>query len=439
MAAIIPRKQAHCHIKRSIINGSVEPGDNHQSGLIRHSGKHSLFQDSENFADIDDRLRALENSAWQQFVAVYKRLSLERPPGWFEKILDESFLPTLHRIGFDGPVSRVVFEMALPSWKRIGPLNEKIIAFNPRIEHEIDEVCQGLKAKACNGSDRLIPSGDTTQTTITGTINNDAAPENLFALLDDICTAWIILPRVSRFLEIHHCHYLPAYLKTIDRESIELCLRQFGRITVEFVGNYSLKFADEHHPKQNLTQLLFFGYAALFWKNLRHPPEMLENSGIFISFFNWIKRLARENEFLGAEANETIKHMIKLKTLLFPTGNFNGRPKREQPRFSHFLITLRHGEMGVAMALKYFGIDHFLNTRHGRDRFMSPSIQNETLCLLRTIQTHYKSESKRTQMYIRQFTGHLKSAYMLMQPSFQRTQTQFWNQIFSNMDTLFNT
>ena len=259
------------------------------------------------------------------------------------------------------------------------------------------------------------------------------------ALFDETSTSWIILPRATRFLEKCHCHYLTAYLKTIDRETNELCLRQFGRITVEFVGNYSLKFADERHPKQKLTHLLFYGYAALFWKNLRRPPDILANSGAFNSFFNWIKRLARESEFLGVKENKIIEHMLRLKTLLFPSRNFNSRPKREQPKSSRFLITLRHGDMGAAATLKYFGIDQFLTTRQGHDRFMSPAVQHAALCLLRSIQSHYKSESKRTQMYFRQFTGHLKSAYALMQPCFRRTQSKFWNQIFSNMEILFNT
>jgi hypothetical protein len=441
MAAIPPgehaRFKAQRYPKTSIFDGGDQTTGQHPAGPESNSSNSLLLQDSITCAELDDRLRALEKSAWQQFVAIFKTLSFAPPPVRFEKMLDESVLPTLHHIGLDGPVARVIFEMALSSWKLIHPLDGKIIAFHPKIENEIEEVRQGLNVKACKGGDGLPGNGHGFENAIAGTINDDVSPTNLIALFDEISTSWIILPRATRFLEKCHCHYLKAYLKTIDRETNELCRRQFGRITVEFLGNYALKFADAHYPKQKLTQLLFYGYAALFWKNLRRPPEILANSGAFNSFFNWIKRLARESEFLGIEENKITEHMLKLKTLLFPSPNFNSRPKRKQPRSSRFLITLRHGGMGASTTLKYFGIDQFLTTGQGHDRFMSPSIQQDALCLLRSIQSHYKSESPRTQMYFRQFTGHLKSAYTLMQPCFQRSQTKFWNQIFRNMGILF--
>ena len=149
---------------------------------------------------------------------------------------------------------------------------------------------------------------------ISGTIKDNASPESLFDLLHEITTPWIILPRAYRFLKKRECCYLPVYLKTIDRETDESCLKLFSRIAVEFMGNYTLKFADRCHPLDQLTKLLFYGYSALFWKTLRCPPENLENSAAFDNFFRWMCRLIGKSDFLGPEETTSLNRMIKMKS-----------------------------------------------------------------------------------------------------------------------------
>ena len=263
--------------------------------------------------DLDDRLQQFEINARQKYLDIYKTLSFEKLPGWLDRMLDKSIVPALLPIGFDVPIAKVLFEMATSSWKLLGPLNEKIIAFHPAINTEIEEVRQGLELKSCYSNVKNAWSRYASGTAIPGTINEDASPENLFDLFEEIGTPWIILPRAFGFLEKHHCHYLPAYLKTIDRESSSPCFKLFSRITVEFLGNYSLKFADKHHPPQKLAKLLFYAYSALFWKNLRCPPGNLANGSASDQFINWLKRLSRKSEFLGAEENTVIDQMINLK------------------------------------------------------------------------------------------------------------------------------
>jgi hypothetical protein len=329
MAAIIPCKKiglkAHRLQKKSTNNRSIKPTGFPLLKSDQHPGRPLSFQNSGIETDLDHQLQTLENRARQRYLDIYKTLSFEELPEWLDGMLDQSVMPTLQRIGFDVPVSKALFEMALASWKLLGPLNEKIIAFHPAIYKEIEEVRQGLKLKTCDSSDMIPRSQSTPNTSIPGTINEDVSPENLFDLFDEIGTPWIILPRASGFLRKHHCHYLPAYLKTIDQESSSSCLKLFSRITVEFLGNFSLKFADIHHPPQKLTKLLFYGYSALFWRNLMYPPYgspgNLENGAAFDHFFNWIKRLAGKSEFLGVEENNIIDQMINLKTKVFPSSS----------------------------------------------------------------------------------------------------------------------
>jgi hypothetical protein len=206
---------------------------------------------------------------------------------------------------------------------------------------------------------------------------------------------------------------------------------------VEFVANFSLNFADRQHPTDQLTKLLFYGYATLLWKTLRCPPENMENSAAFDSFFTWISRLARKSDVLGQEENAVIDQMMKIKTMVFPTSNFNRQQNHSRSDSSRFMITLRHGYMGMTNILKYFGIDPFLQTRQVGDRFACPSKQNELHGLLRAIQKNYHLESKRTRGYIKQLVGYLSSACGLMQSDIHRAKRDFLNRMFNNLHMLF--
>ena len=389
-------------------------------------------------AEFEDQLLAFEKIARDQYSKILESLTFKKLPRCLDQMLEQSLLPILHRIGFDEPISKIFFKIAPSSWKLMGPFNEKIIAFHPVINQQIKEVRLGLESKASKNSDMPPrPTGALPQI-ISGTLKEDASPENLFDLLDDISTPWIILPRAFRFLKKSQCHYLPVYLKTIDRETRESCLKLFGRIAVEFLGNFSLKFADRHHPPESLTKLLFYGYSALFWKTLRCPPENLENSAAFDNFFRWICRLVRRSDFLGKEESIAIKRMIMMKTVAFPARNLDHPQIRGKPDISRFIVTLRHGGIGMVTILRYLGIDQFLKARLIGDRFACPSVQKEVNSLLHIIRTKYHLESRQTKAYIKQFIGCLRSAYAFMPPEFNQIQKNFLNRKFNNLQILFS-
>ena len=414
----------------------VRPADHHPLMLKTNSSKPSAVYGLGGGAEFDDQLLALEKIARYQYSKILESLSYQKLPIWLDQMLDHNLLPTLHRIGFDEPISKMFFKIAPSSWKLMGPLNEKILAFHPEINQQIEQVRQGLELRAYKNSDMFPRSAAVSPQIISGTMKDNASPESLFDLLDEIPIPWIILPRAFRFLKKSQCRYLPVYLKTIDRETRESCLRVFSRIAVEFLGNFSLKFADRHHPPDQLRILLFYGYSALFWKTLRCPPENLENSAAFDNFFNWLCRLVRKSDFLGNEHTTAINRMIEMKTLIFPARNFSRPQIRGKPDISRFIVTLRHGCIGIATILKYLGIDQFLETRQIGDRFGCPSVQNEVHGLLHIIQTKYHTESRQTREYIKLFINHLRSACALVQPDFHQTDKQFLNRIFNNLQIL---
>ena len=385
-----------------------------------------------------DQIQALEKNARYQYSKILESLVFRKLPRWFDQMLDHRLLPTLNRIGFDEPISRVLFKIAPSSWKLMGPMNEKIIAFHPVINQQVEEVRQGLELNVGKKNEISPCSFKALPSINSGTMKDNASPENIFGLFDEIATPWIILPRAFRFLKKSHFRYLSAYLKTIDRETREMGLKVFSRITTEFLGNFCLKFADRHHPPDQLTKLLFYGYSALFWKNLRCPPDNLENSLAFDNFFRWICNLKSKNDFWGNEECSAIKRMIKMKTMTFTGNNFNRPHIRGKPDISRFIVTLRHGSIGIATVLKYFGIDQFLESRQMGERFACPSVQNEVHNLLNIIQTKFHLESKQTIENIKLFIEFLRSAYSQMQTSFHPTDKKFINRKVNNLQILLN-
>ncbi len=386
--------------------------------------------------DFDNQLRTYENMARCQYSRLLNALSSERLPGWLDKMLNRRILPALDRIGFDGAISMGLFEIASSSWCRMGPANDKTIAFHPQIDREIEEVLRGLELTAGSVNGTLARPPGSAGAVFSGTINERKYPENLFALLDNIATPWIVLPRAFRFLEKDQARYLPAYLSTIEQEKRESFLMLFGRITIEFVGNFSLKFAARHHQPDKIAKLLFYGYTALFWKTLRCPPENLENSAAFDIFFNWLNRLACTNRFLGRAEATSIEQMKKMKMMIFPTRVVKSFRQPNRNNSSHFLITLRHGCMGTAGVLKYFGIDHFSEARQIRARFQSPSFQNDLQAFLHTIHQDCHLESKTTRGFINQFMDYLRSALEQAQQDSHPTKWDFLVRKISNIQIL---
>ncbi|MDX1708987.1 MAG: hypothetical protein R3274_10330, partial [Desulfobacterales bacterium] len=300
-------------------------------------------------------------------------------------------------------------------------------------------VYEGLKLKTGYHSDGFAPSSTAAPGVIPGSVKDGLFPDHLFEMFNEIPISWIILPRAYRFLVKEHCRYLPVYLEILDSEKRESCLSVFSRIVVEFIGNFSFKFADKRYPAHQISKLLFYGYAALFWKTLRCPPASMENSLVFDHFFIWLKRFARQNDLAGQQEKSLINQMTKMKTRVFPALNTQSYRNRRLPDCERFLVTLRHGHRGVAAALRYFGIDQFLKTRRTGQRFTCLSLQKELHCLLYVIRTHFHSESKHTRDSIKEFIFQFKTAGDSQPPDFNRTQKQFVDRLLNHMHTFVNT
>ena len=381
----------------------------------------------------DKRLQVFENYSRHQYTRVYKALSLGKLPDCLKRMLDQEILPTLRLIGFESAISNTLFEIAQSAWNSMVSANKKIVPFQPLIEREVQEVLHGIKLEHDSQHAAFPTFSLEPQVRDFGSIKESMQPEQLLKMFDEIATPWIILPRAFRFLELHQSHFLPQYVKILKAETREICLKLFSRITVEFMGNFAFKFADRLYPPRRLSKLLFYGYAVLFWKTLRCPPRNMENSLAFDNYLNWLKRFSEQIGLLGEKENAFLNQMVIMRNRAFPA-LYPIRPHSDSRLdSSRFIVTLRHGQVGLATVLKYIGIDQFLNTRQTANRFVSAAFQNELNCLLSKIRTQYLSESKPTRKNIDEFIGWIRVAYDILQPSLHQTQRQFIDRILINI------
>jgi len=134
-------------------------------------------------------------------------------------------------------------------------------------------------------------------------------PQNLFSLLDEVSTPWIILPRAYRALERDHCRYLPLYLDMIKQSKNEQSLDKWIRIVIEYLANYSIKFANSTCPGEKIRDFVVNGYEAMFWRNLKSPPAGFEDIRVFEHFYNWMTHSGSGLEALNTMVPSAINRM----------------------------------------------------------------------------------------------------------------------------------
>ncbi len=234
--------------------------------------------------DTEERLIGLEKQAWSAYLKIARTVDT---PG-LAKAADEysatHMIPVFVKIGFNESFVKMLFKLASEAWRTLSIASEKVISLRPDIQRDIDEVRQGLLVQA----DRKITISPGA-TLLTPQENYDHLrtymdPANLHLLFDEIATSWIILPRAYAFLQHDHVNYLSAYLEMIDNETNEQVLHIFTRIAIEFLANFTIRFADERYSQEQVVKLVVAGYTALFWKNLNTPPRGFEDIRIFENF-----------------------------------------------------------------------------------------------------------------------------------------------------------
>ncbi len=237
----------------------------------------------------EDRIEVFESKANEKYQSAIKDMQEVRLSDWFDRLVKHKLIPSLNQMGFDESLCWALFKMAAPAWELMGPISDKEIWFHPAIMKDIEEVRRGTLSKIGNDSEKRLLLSKLHPHNLLLLAKIGANPKHLFSLLENIPRSWIILPRAYEHLEARDSQYLLGYIKYLDRESNAEFVKILTRILIEYLANFALKHISKVQNKNRMIDVLFYGYSAMVWKNLRNPPNDFEHIGIYEYFLYWTK------------------------------------------------------------------------------------------------------------------------------------------------------
>lgn len=363
-----------------------------------------------------DQIESFEREARVKYSSALCRLWDNKPANWFLRVLNKKILPPLSKIGFEDQLSRVLFQASIHSWQRMGPSVEDCLWLHPSLTRNIREIRRGVVIEAEKKRKTEMALASMSNLERSEHIRWGMAPENLTSMLDDIPISWIILPRAYSMLQENDGCCLLSYLNYLKRESNPDFKKLIAKIVTEFLANYSLKFASPMQHEKALSEVIFYGYATLFWKTLEHPPEECEELAIYKNFLGWAQAFQNRSEFITSDMVETIKKMVAMEQKLFANEyNYFTTTDKEIEK-DRFLITLRHGTRGVEAMATYFGIAAKNLSPISQHRLLVSSGVKALTCLIREIEKEFANETKKTQEMILIFMKQLQHTYSTILP-----------------------
>ncbi len=346
------------------------------------------------------RLQRFETAAREKFFAAVAGLPEAQFPNRFSRQLDEKIIPAFSSIGFDVPVTRVIFQAAEQAWRNMGPLPPTSLWCHPALIKDIRQVRSGMIATRQNGS----PALRTPQ-------KQALDPAQLPPGQHGNALSWIILPRMYHLLENHHAHCLPGYLGFLDRETHPEFRKILVRIIIEFTANFTIKHLSDFLPRRRMVSALLNGYAAMFWKNLRHPPPGFESDLVFSHFFRWVNMYCSRTPGLNHEMGKALEQMACEKQKVWPEKLSLNSAYQENDDSGRFLVTLRHGHPGIKALMGYWGICIKLPGSATVGGLPYDCVPSALTRLFGVLKQSYATETLATRKTIRQFLGRLGQCY----------------------------
>jgi hypothetical protein len=229
-------------------------------------------------------------------------------------------------------------------------------------------------------------------------------------------SSWIILPRVYHFLKEEHSAYLLCYLDHLSAEPESEFRRILTRIVIEFIGNYTLKFRNSILPRCLIDSALFYGYAAMFWKNLRNPPPGFEEDLIFNHCLRWIKLLHTKCADLNDDMVQSIRQMEAYRQKVMLMEDAFLLTDNKNPDLGRLLVTLRHGRPGAEAAINFLGSWLYSSRKDSAGRSLSALLPTALNRFLDTIKIMLPVESPEVQNILQRFLLGLKESFLSKVP-----------------------
>lgn len=361
----------------------------------------------------EEQIESFEQEAHKKYYTAIQDMQTVALSNRFNRLLELRIIPTLGRIGFDEQLCRVLFKMTAPAWKLIGPVGDDVELMYPILIKNLGEIRKDIISNSRKNSRARSILGEMDPQETSSLINRTMHPAKLLEDFDNISLSWIILPRTYDLLEKDHSRYILIYIKSLDKETESEFTRILARIIIEFVGNYSLKYLDDVHLRDQMVDALFYGYATMFWKNLRNPPVGLEDGLVFESFFRWAKMIHGRFASTNRDMARITERMEEEKEKTFPAYNTFGLAHHNHYDVHRFFVALRHGIPGVESVIRYFGIGGPLLKNKTDGRLPYVAVPKTLNVLFREIRKRYRFERPRTKKSIREFLSRLRSNYNL--------------------------
>ena len=335
---------------------------------------------------ISSQIAQHEQKARDRYLSAVQQIGTVPLPVWFNDFLEQSVLPTLVRIGFDREIAGSIFRISAPAWKLMGPATDTKLRLHPVLVRYVREIRQ-----------------DIVSCPIT----------------------WIRLPRAHSFLIKGDSLCLLVYLHHLDRETNFAFKKILARILIEYIGNYSLKFISSTLPEKQVVEAVFYGYVAMFWKNLQQPPPGLEDLLIFRNYLSWARAYKKRTDRKDPEKEEVIAEMEEIGNKILPDQNACTSALGKNRDANGLHITLRHGRPGITHAVQHFTLNHTSLYGSSHDHLSCRTLPRQINTLFREMRNSYDRETPRTREFIHTFLLELKTACSpcLVHPNFSRQTT----------------
>ena len=318
---------------------------------------------------LESNLIRFEAAAREKCLAAIEGLPAIKVEDWFIRLLDSQIIPALIRIGFDESFARLLFQTAASGWQRLGPFPNKCTLFHPALIKNLKSVRNEMISDAGSQSD----------------------------------SSWITLPRVYHFLKEEHSAYLLCYLDHLAVEPESEFRRILTRIIIEFVGNYTLKYRNSIFPRCLIDSALFYGYEAMFWKNLRDPPPGFEEDLIFDHCLRWTKLLRTKCADLNDDMVQSIRQMEAYRQKVMLVEDNFPLTDNKNPDLGRLFVTLRHGRPGAEAAINFLGNWLYSSRKDSAGRSLSARLPAALHNLFYTMKIKLPVESPQVQKSLRKF------------------------------------
>ena len=321
---------------------------------------------------ISNQIAQYEQKARIKYLSAVQDIDNIPIPGWFNDFLEQSILPPLVRIGFDKKITDSIFRISAPAWELLRFSTAPKLRLHPVLTRYVGEIRRDVISRPIN---------------------------------------WLILPRAHSFLTKRDSLCLIIYLQHLNREANLACEKILLRILTEFIGNYSLKFISSTLPEKQAIEIVFYGYAAMFWKNLQQPPSGLEDLLIFKNYLSWARAYKKRAPSKDNEKDAVIAEMEEMENKILPDQNCRTFIFKKNRDAGDLHITLRHGFPGINYVVQHFTQSNKLLCYCGHNHLSCRTLPRQINILFKELRNRYEFENPKTKEFIQAFLMELTTAY----------------------------